>query len=359
MATNNKDFFIMKTRITFLIIISILWGKTAQAQLEENIQSSTWSPRGLVEFGDFKEVLSIPGRYLNDHCLIYSGSEWHFFGIVGPVGKGVFDKGSEVSFAHASSVDLEHWLMHDDVIKASGVWPEWEHVYAPNVIKRDGIYYMLYTALSEDGTNRLCLATSTDLFDWNRYEGNPVITPSLSWARWVGYGDENGGNCRDPHILQLEDGSYVAYWVAEMNPKFGANLTCVAASVSQDLIHWQEVGPVFVIEAWDDGVTRAVESPGVVKKDGRYWLFFKHGWWTHFVVSDDPLNFKNKESVRLGFSHASEIFKWQGEWMISHCSADPQDYMYRKSNRKNGFYLGRLHWPDGEYPRLIAPDKTD
>jgi len=45
----------------------------------------------------------------------------------------------------------------------------------------------------------------------------------------------------------------------------------------------------------------------------------------------------------------------QEEWMISHCSADPLDYMYRDSNRKNGFYLGRLHWPEGEYPRLLTP----
>ena len=142
----------MKTSIAFLIIISSFLGKTAQARLDEkldsdiispsdekNMKSSVWSPKGLVEFGDFEEILSIPGKYLNDHCLIYSGTKWNFFGIVRPVGKGVFDKGSEESFAHASSVDLKNWVLHDDVIKASGIWPEWEHVYAPNVIKRDGI----------------------------------------------------------------------------------------------------------------------------------------------------------------------------------------------------------------------------
>ena len=43
------------------------------------------SPYGDVELGVFREVLSIPGRYLNDHCLIRHDGLWHMFGITGSV----------------------------------------------------------------------------------------------------------------------------------------------------------------------------------------------------------------------------------------------------------------------------------
>ena len=43
------------------------------------------SPYGDVKLGVFNEVLSIPGRYLNDHCLIRHAGLWHMFGITGSV----------------------------------------------------------------------------------------------------------------------------------------------------------------------------------------------------------------------------------------------------------------------------------
>ena len=311
--------------------------------------SFVWTPKGLVHFGDFREVLSIPGKYLNDHCFIHSGKEWHFFGIVGPVGKGCDSPGSEVSLAHATSEDLYQWHPHDDVMRVEGEWPETTHVFAPNITRHNDRFYMLYTAADDQLNQRLCLATSENLFAWERYAGNPVIVPSLHWARWPG----NASPCRDPHIMRLGPGEYVAYWVAEMHERYGPDLTCVAASLSHDLFHWQEVGPVFIMRAWDEPPTRAVESPCVVRKDDRYWLFFKHGWWTHLVASENPLDFRNCEPVRLGCCHASEVFEWHGDWIISHCSGDPQDYMYRESNRTRGLYLGRLDWPEGQYPRLV------
>ena len=38
---------------------------------------------GDVQLGDFREMLTYPGRYLNDHYLIRHESLWHFFGIIG------------------------------------------------------------------------------------------------------------------------------------------------------------------------------------------------------------------------------------------------------------------------------------
>ena len=319
------------------------------------------SPYGDVRLGAFEEVLTLPGRYLNDHCLIRHNGQWHFFGILGVVGPIGGAPGSEVSFAHATSRDLEEWDLQPEVLERTGVWPETDHVYAPYVIEHDRRFYMLYTAADEMRTQRICLATSNDLFQWERYAGNPVIVPSTFWSKWPGFGLEtpDGGTfgaCRDPHIIKLDDGRFLAYWVSRLQEKLGRDLTCVAASISHDLVHWQEIGPVFSIKAWplDEAPTLEAESPCVVFKDGKYWLFFKHGWWTHYVVSDSPFDFNGYEPIRLGFSHASEVFHWDGQWWITHCSADPDDFRYRKSNRTRGLFLGKLDWPDGGHPKLVG-----
>ena len=70
------------------------------------------SPYGDVRLGAFQEVLTYPGRYLNDHCLIRHDGLWHFFGIIGDVtGPGEMH-GVEDSLAHATSTDLMQWTVH-------------------------------------------------------------------------------------------------------------------------------------------------------------------------------------------------------------------------------------------------------
>ena len=334
--------------------------------------------------GSFEEVLAIPGRYLNDHCLIHHDAKWHLFGIHGNVRRPEDPIAVESSILHATSPDLRSWTIHPNVIERTGQWPELTHVYAPHVIAHHERFFMLYCANDELGTQRICLATSNDLFTWERYAGNPVIAPSLSWSKWPGFGlpsrdearqligrcDAIGikdhyrfkartggtyGGCRDPHINLLPDGRFIAYWVSRMNESFGHNLVCVAASISDDLVHWQEIGPVYSQTAWplDDEPTLEVESPCVVYKDDRWWLFFKNGWWTHVTSSPSPFDFRGQEVHQLGFVHAAEVLQWNEEWVITHCSADPTDYEYRRSNRTQGLFLGRLNWPTGGQPRLV------
>lgn len=319
------------------------------------------TPYGDVLIGNFGEVLSVPERYLNDHCLIRAGELWHFFGISGQAAQVVSDEPNpgEISFAHATSQNLREWTVHPDVMQRTGVWPEERFVFAPYIVEHDGRFHMLYCCDELDGRQRICLATSDDLFNWERYPGNPVIVPSLFWSKWPGFGldepdDGSYGGCRDPHVIRLPDSRFVAYWVSRLQEKFGHNLVCVAASMSEDLVHWQEVGPVFGMKAFHRPLTMEVESPCVVYKDGAYWLFFKHGWWTHVVRSESPFDFAGCEPLRIGYSHASEVIEWDGKWYITHCKTDPYDYACERSDLSRGLFIGELDWPDGTYPRFAV-----
>ncbi len=317
---------------------------------------------GDVQLGTFEEVLKVPGRYFNDHCLILAGDTWHLFSIVGnaeTVPETPSFPADETSTAHATSKDLRTWKVHPDVLHKSGKWPEEGCAFAPNVIEHRGLYYMLYTSTDARRIQRLNLATSTDLFDWKKYQGNPVIVPSVSWAEWPDFTvhepdpNESFGGCRDPHLLKLEDGRFVAYWVSRLRPdKFGEGTVGVAASISHDLIHWQEVGPVYWRKQFHRPLTLEVESPEVIFKDGKYWLFFKHGWWTWYVASDDPFDFTKGEAKRLGYAHAPEIFEWENQWWITHCNSFPDDFKRERSSPARGLYIGHIDWPEGGEPEL-------
>jgi len=314
------------------------------------------TPFGEVKLGAFREVLAPPGRYLNDHCLIRHEGIWHFFGIAGRQGGMCDEPDCEISFAHATSSDLVSWQIHPDVLAATGTGPDASHVFAPHVVQEGGTFFLFYTGIDARQRQRICLATSADLFQWTRFAGNPVVVPSAYWALWPGINqpETDVGNCRDNHILRLDDGRFVMYWAARMNARTGPGRGCVAASVSDDLWHWQEVGPVFSMRDWAEHPTHMTESPCVVKKDGQYWLFFKHGWWTYVVSAPTPWDFEFQTPVRVGFAHAAEVFEEEGRWIITHCSADPADYPYRVSNRTRGFFLGELDWPAGGFPRLVG-----
>ena len=363
LSTGNVNFFAGPTANKALRVES--WtnnGRYAPGTLVRTLH-------GDVLIGDFHEVLSLPGRYLNDHCLIRTKDEWHFFGIVGFEPSSPQDdsrrEDSEVSFAHATSSDFKNWKVWPDVIQISRKWPEEDHVYAPYVTERQGVYHMLYAATDHDTTQRLCLATSRDLFQWERYAGNPIIVPSLFWSRWPGFGidapdgQSTYGGCRDPNIIHLPDGRYVAYWASRLQSKFGEDLCCIAASVSPDLVHWQEIGPVLIVKAWLQALTLEAESPCIVLKDGFYWMFFKHGWWTHVARSKSPFDFLASSQVRLGYSHASKVFFWQGQWWITHCKTHPDDFSQQHSNRLRGLYLGILEWPTDWYPRFADTSTID
>ena len=96
----------------------------------------------------------------------------HFFGIIGDVtGPGEIH-GVEDSLAHATSRLME-WTVHPPALTATGVWPEEVTCFAPYVIEHDGCFYMLYCVADAQRTQRICLATSTDLFNWERFPGIP------------------------------------------------------------------------------------------------------------------------------------------------------------------------------------------
>lgn len=309
----------------------------------------------------FRLVHDTGPRYVNDHCIV-KGKDglFHLFHIVGPVGKGCYDPGSEVSFGHATSSDLAMWKPQPDLLSVDpGSSHEPHHVFAPHVCEKDGTYHLFYAGINQQmKAESMSLATSPDLFQWTKYPFNPVFRPSRSWAEYEP-GSGLWACCRDPHVLWEATRGYILYFVTWIKHT-KARLVALGAALSENLVSWQDIGPVMIREMATEHSTTSMESPCVIEREGFYYLFYKHRDGTRLAVSEDPLNFTDKEDRWFSIAHAAEVFAAEGTWYISSCSRDPLDVRHERSDRTKGLYLACLEWgPAGPRVMPFAPVRRE
>lgn len=285
----------------------------------------------------FRYVFAPPGRYVNDHCFYIDGETVHLFYIDGEKGKGCYDIGNETIIGHAASRDLVNWEALPPALSYNpGIHHEERGIFAPYVIKKGDSHIMLYSSHNMEKAQYICMAESKDLNEWDKDKSNPVIRPHGGFAFWD---EKKACSCRDPHVF-YENGKYHIYWVADMSKD--KDTSCIALSISYDMRNFIEIGPVMEMRhSFDEAFTMKTESPCVIKRHGRYYLFFRHGNGTKYRISENPEDFSRGKTFYLGPSHASEIFEYGGGWHISSCSREPADVGH-VTDRSRGLYMAGL-----------------
>ncbi len=271
---------------------------TEQREYQEDWLATGYAPRGF---------------YLKDFCLFRAPEAFHLFHIAGTPGVSCCLPGNEIWFGHATTRDFLRWETHEPCfyIDPSG----WDngHVFAPNVIEKDGRYWMFYTGCAIDNTQRIGAAVSDDLFHWTRASREPVIRPEeYGWAFCPTTG---GSACRDPHLCRFGD-KYWLYYTTVSNTGRGS----VGLAVSRDLLHWEDRGP-----AYQSRKLGHCESSNVQELDGQYLLFFggHYEYWS-YVVSDNPAHWPDQEPrPLLRRATAMEVVVRTGQrWLVSYFSFD-------------------------------------
>lgn len=336
----------------------------------EDVYADNQHPKHDAEL--FHYVLDIPKGYINDHCLIFDGSQWHLFfiqGTIGVNGQSWYRAGNEIHIGHAVSSDLLNWNVHVPALTVQDGHPlRGGHIYAPYVISWKNSYYMFYAgnsahtpAWSERNPNtgarsfgeRIFLATSKDLWDWQLHPCDPLFVPNPSYAY---YTPEGPFGCRDPHVLPHATYGFLMYYVCQPTDQIdesgNAVINSIAVASSFDLIHWTDLGPVMKRRGscFECYSYARPESPCVIERDGLWYLFWKGGNGTRYIISDDPLDFHNREAYFLATSHASEIIEWNDRWYLTSCSRPVEDIAHLQ-DRSKGLYLARIIW-DGIWPKL-------
>lgn len=246
--------------------------------------------------------------YINDHCLVKAEDGWHLFGITHTEPANPLD---EKCCAHAITKALLSEPLKKLPFPFSAEAEQNElHFWAPHVIKHEGVYYMFYCAgsLESHEKYRIHLATSLDLYHWEKHPENPMVV--------------DGFDARDPMVLRI-GGKWVMYYACNSTPQGGNH--CVACVTSDDLIHWSNKQVVFTSSILGT-YAGPCESPFVEKVGDTYYLFIgPYGGYgaaycdTAVYASADPFCFCEENLVGRIPSHGSEIVTADGEYYITHC----------------------------------------
>lgn len=282
-------------------------------------------PLGMVNMAEgFLEILATgidpfegkyaePGGYTVDHAIIKKGDLWHLIYIRG-IAATNWPEYPLSNFGHAVSHDLVNWVTEKPVLETIEEGFDSYQVWAPHIIKHQDKYWIFYTGVTDSATQAICLATSDDLYHWERHKANPLFN-SLPWGYWD---ESHWSDCRDPMILKEGDTFYCYYTGARMVPDTDTHEYCLGISSSKDLIHWKDEGFRRLVHTLET----PPESPFVVKKNGEFYLFYtnyKHG--IVYIKSPDPLhgweeNPEDPQSIIEGVS-ATEIIQENGKWYIT------------------------------------------
>jgi arabinan endo-1,5-alpha-L-arabinosidase len=272
--------------------------------------------------------------YVNDHTFVRDHlGTWHLIGITHAEPANPFD---EKHLAHATAPSLHGpFTKQPFALSASAGWGE-TVLWAPHVIFSGGLFWMFVCAGGRrPDENRLHLATSQDCAHWERHPANPLVV--------------DGYQARDPMVLRV-GGRWVMYYTATSEPGGGNHV--VVATESQDLVHWSGRRIVYT-DAMVGTEAGPTESPFVVERGGRFYLFIGPDWeglvrskertgrwdWrcyrgTRVLESDDPFRFTLAGQVGFLDTHASEVIVDElGAAWVSHCGWG-----------QKGVYLAPLRW---------------
>ena len=177
------------------------------------------------------------------------------------------------SLGHAVSDDLVHWEERPLALPPGPAGSQDDlQPWTGCAVAHEGSFYLYYTmraAESNGVCQRIGLARSDDLDHWERYPGNPIITPDPQW-----YVSEDaplpGGivDCRDLLVVPDPEGRGWLGFYAAMTPAEELPEGAVIAAVrSDDLIHWEHLPPAYAPKKYS-----VMEVPDVFYLDGSWYM---------------------------------------------------------------------------------------
>jgi len=230
---------------------------------------------------DSEQLLGIyrpEGKILWDSWFFKKNDEHHVFYLQAPPTENSDDRhDAHVSIGHAVSKDLLHWNELPTVL-VPGIENTWDSkaLWTGSVIEKDGMYFLFYTGRSvEDPLNeqKIGLATSKDLYEWEKCGENPIIEVDEYFYQMDFSENKFGkpGAWRDPFVFKDDkgDGLYHMTISARAASEEKTCNACIAHATSKDLIDWNMAAPLLSPKIFDE-----METSQIIEHDGRYYLLF-------------------------------------------------------------------------------------
>lgn len=265
---------------------------------------------------------------------------------------------TEVDFGHAVSRDLYVWEQLPPVLAARDSSWDRHHVWAPSIVKRDGVFFMFYTGVTDhpDGPRlwqRTGIATSTDLMNWNRMD-EPVMT--CFDVPWMLCDSLNAATAfRDPCVVP--DVHRPGHWLmvySAFPASDPASMVAGLATSAGDFTQWLDHSTLWITH-WPVTGNGLVESPSLFEHDGLYYLFFttSNSQQLRYAVSPDP---GGEAPLWMYRGNPAAMFGLSTEnWFASEHFADGLvDYFaFVNGDRVD---VRRIEWGAGEEFTIHQPD---
>jgi beta-1,2-mannosidase len=173
-------------------------------------------------------------------------------------------------FAAAYTPPFGEWkrVSQTPILSPQGAGFESAGTFNPTVVKKDGVFVMLYRAQDRKGTSSLGYAFSKDGVHFDR-RSTPVLSAQEPY--------EKGGGVEDPRLQKFGETYYLTYTgynnVDGTGPRHLDAQLCLATST--DLIHWERKGIILPAYrgTWNTNWTK---SGAIVpeKINGKYWMYY-------------------------------------------------------------------------------------
>lgn len=231
----------------------------SDANIYENFDSLSWE-------GGFDPVLDAgPSGSWDERAVIgpevlYTGTQYlmWYTGITGTI----YQTGFATSY---NGLTWEKSTLNPVLaVGEPGSWDE-KKAWAPAVLYNPPLWQMWYVGYSDATGSQIGYATSQDGIHWEKYAGNPVLSPGI-FDEWESYG------VNAPFVM-FEDGIYHMWYSSDPDGSIGY-------AASADGIHWERHPRNPVIESWggDPENCSPVKyvSPTVVHL-GEYHMWYQEG----------------------------------------------------------------------------------
>ena len=312
-------------------------------------------------------TLRLPDKWVWDFWFARDDPNYHIFYLQAP--RSLSDESERhwnVSIGHAVSQDLIHWEILPDALRPAEKDGEWDNytTWTGSIIQHEGVWYLFYTGSNREEKGliqRIGLAVSDDLVNWNRYAGNPILTPDPRWYETLELGLWHDQTWRDPWIFHY-DGTYHIFITARINSGPKKSRGVIGYATSKDLRSWDVHPP-----GTEPGEFSFMEVPQLIEIDQRWYLLFsatkdiysenrlsrpdiKLQTGTHYMVADQPLG--PYRFITQDFLVGDEIGSLYSGKIIQD-SHDNWVFMAFKMYDDKKQFVGEISDP---YPVIISPE---
>jgi len=295
-----------------------------------------------------------------DFAFIYAQGAFHvFYTRVNPTVSG---DSSEIDFGHYVSTNLSQWTQLPPVLHVRA--NKWDnlHVWAPSILFQNGVYYMFYTGVTNvpypyNQYQRIGVATSDDLMNWQRYDAPVYEGDMASWA-FADSSQEFGCQFRDPFVMTdpSTPGDWLLYHAATTQVIHSQQIAGFAKS-DGGLSPWHDATPMWSTDTLH--FVKLVESPHVFSHGGKWYLFMS-------VLSGHTIRYQYADSPTADSSGWNGTYRLFDDdpnsdpWFASEfLRVGPHEYFAAANSASDGIDFREMTWTSVSRFTLAWPSVAD